>query len=269
MDKNRLDIFLVKHQIFLSREKALDAIKNGQVLVDGKRQTKPAFLVNENNTITLGEEILPYVSKGGLKLAKAIQKFHLNFENKSVLDIGCSTGGFADCALQYGAKFVCGIDVGNGQLDERLKNNPKLNYIENLNVKDLSAQHIDYQTFDFVVADVSFISLTQIFAPIQIALHQQSQLVLLIKPQFELNASSLDKNGFVKNPKHHKLAIEKIVATALQYQLFLQQIDYAPLMTYKKNIEYISCFAFAPQKTNICDLNLLITNAFKEKKKLK
>lgn len=268
MDKYRLDIFLVRQHFFPSREKAVDAIKNGQVLLDGKTQTKPSCLVNESNVIRLGEEILPYVSKGGLKLEKAVKKFHLNFEDKTILDVGCSTGGFADCALKHGAKFVCGIDVGSGQLDERLKDNPKLKYIENLNIKDLTAQHINNQTFDFVVADLSFISLSQIFAPIQVALHKQSQLVLLIKPQFELNASSLDKNGIVKNPKHHKIVLEKIVANAQQYRLFLQHIDFAPLMTYKKNIEYISCFSFVPQPT-LPDFNNLINSAFKEKQLLK
>lgn len=267
MEKHRLDIDLVKRGLFLSREKAVEAIKNKQVQVDGRVISKPSFLIDDSNNIVLGEQLLPYVSKGGLKLEKAIKTFQIDFTDKIVLDIGCSTGGFADCAIQHKARFVYGIDVGSNQLDDRLKDCPKLKYYEKLHIKNLSASHLDNKKIDIVTADISFISLEQIFVPTILNLHKNSILILLIKPQFELNESSLDKNGFVRNPKHHLTAIEKIIAAAQQHGLFLHKIDYAPLMTYKKNIEYITLFSF--QESILPPLNNIINNAFIEKKKIK
>ena len=267
MGKQRLDTFLVQNNYFLSRAKAVDAIKSLQVQVNGKVVEKSSYLVDELDNIVIGEQLLPYVSKGGLKLEKALQVFKIDLKGKIVLDVGCSTGGFADCALQHGAAFVFGIDVGNNQLDERLKDCQQLKYIENLHVRDLKAEHLDGKKMDIVTADVSFIPLEYIFDPVLPHLKADSQLVLLIKPQFELSADLLDKNGFVRHPKYHLLAIEKVVAVAHQHQLFLQKIDYAPLMTYKKNIEYITLFSFNAMAEP--DLQVPVSKAFEEKKKLK
>ncbi len=268
MEENRLDVELVRRGLFLSREKACDAIKNAQVQVKGKTITKPAYMVSEADDIILGEQLLPYVSKGGLKLEKAIEQFHLNFEGKTVLDVGCSTGGFADCALQHGAQYVYGIDVGTNQLDNRLKNEKRLTYIENLNVKDVCLSHLNGCMPDWVVADVSFISLTYIFPYIKPLLHEGSELVLLIKPQFELSAASLDRNGIVRNVKHHIMAIERVVHAAATYGLYWKKIDYAPLMSYKKNIEYIVWLTQKPQVVQ-SDFAHLVNTAFAEKKKMK
>lgn len=268
MEESRLDVELVRRGLFLSREKASDAIKNAQVLVKGKTVTKPAYMVSEADDISLGEQLLPYVSKGGLKLEKAIEKFRLDFQGKTVLDVGCSTGGFADCALQHGASHVYGIDVGTNQLDDRLKNEKRLTYIENLNVKDINITHLSGCYPDWVVADVSFISLTYIFPYIKPLLHEGSQLVLLIKPQFELSAASLDRSGIVRNAKHHIMAIERVVHAAAEYGIYWQKMDYAPLMSYKKNIEYVAWFTQNPQVIQ-ADFTHLVATAFAEKKKMK
>ncbi|MBO4581546.1 MAG: TlyA family RNA methyltransferase [Bacteroidales bacterium] len=268
MEKRRIDIELVRRGIFSSRERAVDAIKNRQVQVAGKLVEKPSFLVAENSEIVIGEQLLPYVSKGGLKLEKAIKVFHLDFKDKTVLDVGCSTGGFADCALQHGAKHVYGIDVGVNQLAPGLQHHPQLTYIEGLNVKDLLPAHLNGCQPDWVVADLSFISLTYMFEYVKPLLHQQSKLLLLIKPQFELDAASLDKNGIVRNIKHHIAAIDRVVRKAAEYGMFVEKIDYAPLMSYKKNIEYITLFSQTPHCVQN-DYTAVVDAAFWEKKKMK
>jgi len=266
--KERLDVTLVLREMFLSREKAAEAIKNGIIYVNSKQITKASFRINEGDAVEIIGEQLPYVSKGGLKLAKGIKKFHLDFSNKTVLDVGCSTGGFADCALQHGAAFVYGIDVGSNQLDSRLQNNPQLKYIENLHVKDLQAEHLDGKQMDIILSDVSFISVTHIFPFILPFLKKDGLVFVLIKPQFELDSTALDKNGIVKTAKQQIFAIERVIASAKNLDLYLQQIDYAPLMTYKKNIEYIALFSpSAPTKPFA--LKQLVADAGREKKGIK
>ena len=268
MEKRRIDIELVRREMFSSREKAVDAIKNRQVQIAGKVIDKPSFLVAEDAEIVIGEQLLPYVSKGGLKLEKAVKTFRLDFKDKIVLDVGCSTGGFADCALQNGAKHVYGIDVGVNQLAASLQNNPRLTYIEGLNVKDLLPAHLNDNQPDWVVADLSFISLIYMFEYVKPLLHKQSCMLLLIKPQFELNAACLDKNGIVRNVKHHIAAIDRVVRKAAEYGLFMEKIDFAPLMSYKKNIEYITLFSQLQHVVQY-DYTSVVEAAFAEKKKMK
>ena len=256
MEKERLDIVLVRRGLFLTREKAAEAVKNGIICVNSKPIRKTSFLVAQNDTVEIVGEQLPYVSRGGLKLEKGIKEFHLDFSHKTVLDVGCSTGGFADCALQHGAAFVYGIDVGSGQLDARLQSHPQLKYVEHLHVKYLQPEHLDNKQMDIILCDVSFISATQIFPYILPFVKTDGIVFILIKPQFELDSTALDKNGIVKTPKLQIAAIERVIATAKNHNLHLQQIDYAPLMTYKKNIEYIAVFSYtiSPKTFNIRQL---------------
>ena len=265
MEKERLDIVLVGRGLFLTREKAAEAIKNGIIYVNSKQISKPSFQAAAKDIVEIVGQQLLYVGKGGLKLEKGIHKFHLDFSNKIVLDVGCSTGGFADCALQHGAAFIYGIDVGSNQLDNRLQGNPQLKYIESLHVKDLQSEHLDGKQMDIILADVSFISVTQIFSSISPFLKQDGIVFILIKPQFELDSTALDKNGIVKTAKQQIAAIERVIVAAKNLNLHLQQIDYAPLMTYKKNIEYIALFSYI-QPTKTFDIKQIVNSAMAEKK---
>ena len=265
MEKERLDIVLVRRGLFLSREKAAEAIKNGIIYLNSKQINKPSFKVGEEDAIEIIGEQLPYVGKGGLKLEKGIQEFYLDFSNKTILDVGCSTGGFADCALQHGAAFVYGIDVGSNQLDSRLKNNPQLKYIENLHVKNLQSEHLDQKQMDIILSDVSFISVTQIFSYVLPFLKKDGTVFILIKPQFELDSTALDRNGIVKTAKLQVTAIERVIAAAQTHNLHLQQITHAPLTAYKKNIEYIALFSYE-KSMKIFDTKQIVENAAGEKK---
>jgi 23S rRNA (cytidine1920-2'-O)/16S rRNA (cytidine1409-2'-O)-methyltransferase len=266
--KERLDVLLVFRGFFPSREKASEAIKTGLVYAGNKPVNKPATKVDTDIEIKIQSGALPYVSKGGLKLEKGAVVFSIDFVDKIILDVGCSTGGFSDCALKHGAKFVYGIDVGSHQLDKSLLLCPKLKSIENLHVKDLQSEHLDGQKMDGILVDVSFISSTQTFPYIVPFLKQDGFLFTLIKPQFELDNTALDKHGIVRNAQHQIIAINRVLSAAKDMQLHLQNIDYAPLMTYKKNIEYIALFRFTdngfaenPEKS--------VHRAIKEKEKMR
>jgi 23S rRNA (cytidine1920-2'-O)/16S rRNA (cytidine1409-2'-O)-methyltransferase len=268
VDKQRLDILLVSRDNFPSREKASEAIKAGVVFVNSICVKKPSTRIDIDASIEIRSGVLPYVSKGGLKLEKGIIAFNLNFNNLTILDVGCSTGGFTDCALQHGAAFVYGIDVGTNQLDEKLQNHPKIKSIENLHVKDLSSGHLDDKKMDGIIMDVSFISATQTFPYILPFLKKDGFIFILIKPQFELDSSSLNRQGIVQNPKHHLRAIQRVITAAKENGLHLQAIDYAPLMTYKKNIEYIALFRLTSNGFSQ-NIENLVEEAFEVKKKMK
>ena len=268
MEKERLDVLLVSQNLFSSREKASEAIKAGAVCVDKRCITKPSTKVDIHAEIRIVSTVLPYVSKGGLKLKKGIHAFELDFKEKTILDVGCSTGGFSDCALQHGAKFVYGIDVGTNQLDNKLQNHPQLKSIENLHVKDLQPEHLDGSKVDGIVMDISFVSATYTFPYILPFLKDDGFLFLLIKPQFELNNTALNSQGIVQNPKNHTKAIQRVLAEAKTNELFLHAIDYAPLMTYKKNIEYIALFRFTPNTLSF-PIDNLVKTAMEAKKKMK
>jgi 23S rRNA (cytidine1920-2'-O)/16S rRNA (cytidine1409-2'-O)-methyltransferase len=229
---------------------------------------KSSTKVDTDIDIEIKSGLSPYVSKGGLKLEKGIVTFSIDFVGKTILDVGCSTGGFSDCALQHGAEFVYGIDVGSSQLDKSLLSCSKLKSIENLHVRDLRPEHLDNKKMDGILVDVSFISSTYTFPYILPFLQQDGFLFTLIKPQFELDSSALDKHGFVKNAKHQIKAIERVLSAAKEMKLHLQNIDYAPLMTYKKNIEYIALFRY-DDKDDDQNLEKLVARAMQEKEKMK
>ena len=268
MNKERLDILLVARDFFPSREKASEAIKTGLVYVNNSCVEKPSTKIEVNADIHIDSKIMPYVSKGGLKLEKGIAAFGLDFTGKIILDIGCSTGGFSDCALQHGAKFIYGIDVGTNQLDKKLQNHSQIKSIENLHVKDLQSEHLDGNKMDGMVMDISFISVTHTFSYILPFLKDDGFLFVLIKPQFELDSTALNRQGIVQNPKNQEKAILRVVSVAKEVGLFLNAIDYAPLMTYKKNIEYIALFRLSSNKF-YPDIEKLVKIAAEAKKEMK
>lgn len=229
----RLDVYLVENKLFDSREKASFAIKAGGVSVDGKIILKPSFDIN-NNIVKIVEEINPFVSRGGFKLDHAIKFFNLDFNDKIVLDIGASTGGFTDVALQNGASNVVAVDVGSNQLHEKIKNNEKVESFENLNILDYNTTKI----FDYLVMDVSFVSIKTIIPDLLKFLNNDNYLIALIKPQYELGKVKI-KNGVVKDKKIQLKVVQDIIEFVKQLNLNVLNMTESPITGKMGNKEYL------------------------------
>ncbi len=251
--KERIDILLVQNGYFDSREKAKRAIMAGIVIVNNKRIEKAGEMIkiDEDPEIRIKGEQLKYVSRGGLKLEKAVEVFNLNLKDKLVLDIGASTGGFTDCSLQNGAKFVYALDVGTNQLAYKLREDKRVKSLENTHVKDLNFEMLDGNKVDFMVMDVSFISITKILPDLGAYLNSEGKLMALIKPQFEVGRENIAKGGIVKDFSKHLMAIEKVIECGRESGLYLEAIDVSPITGGKGNVEYISCFSLEDKKTEI------------------
>lgn len=239
MTKERLDVTLVNKNLINSRTKALELIKNGNVLVNEKVILKPAFLVDENDQIMIKDDpLLAYVSRGGLKLKKALNAFNIKLDNLIIMDIGASTGGFTSCALKENAKKVYAIDVGSNQLHESLKNNSKVISFENTNFKDIAKCDVS-DKIDMYVCDVSFISLRTIIDTLM-KYDDNFTLIALFKPQFEVGHSNLNKNGVVKNKKIIMMAINSFVNYLTYNNIAILNFTYSPIIGQKEgNIEYL------------------------------
>jgi 23S rRNA (cytidine1920-2'-O)/16S rRNA (cytidine1409-2'-O)-methyltransferase len=208
--KIRLDQLLVDRGLAESRERAKALIIAGQVLVDGQKSDKPGHTIPANLPVELLEK-LPYVSRGGFKLAGALDHFQIDVTNFICLDVGSSTGGFTDCLLQRGAARVIALDVGRGQLDWRLRNDPRVEVREGVNARYLDAS--DFETkFDLAVCDVSFISATLIVPKIAPLLAPQGHMIILVKPQFEVGRGQVGKGGIVRDPALHQAACDRVAA---------------------------------------------------------
>ena len=239
----RLDVFLVKNAHFPSRQRAQLAIKSGQVHCNGQPVTKPSHPVQPADEITVTGDPLRYVSQGGLKLEKAIRHFNLDFSGKRVLDAGASTGGFTDCALQHGAAKVYAVDVGTSQLVAPLLNHPKVAVFENLDVRHITLAHLDGQPVDFVVADLSFISLTHVLPAFFPLVKKGGQLVLLVKPQFEMENRKALKRGIVKDAKLREKAVRRVVDCAESLGLeFIGKVETDVEDAGRKNVEFLAVF---------------------------
>ena len=250
----RLDTFLVGNGYYQSREKASQAIKKGLIEVDGKVVTKPAVNVDETNEIKVLEVMLKYVSWGGMKLERAISYFNLDFNDKTVLDIGASTGGFTDCALQHGAKCVYAVDVGSNQLDLKLKADFRVHSYENANICDFD---VDIK-FDYLAMDVSFVSITKIIPYLLKYLDEDTKFVCLFKPQFEVGKIKM-KNGVIKDPKIHKEVVSMLVNYIHELGLYVNDLTYSTQKGKSGNIEYL---ALISRKNEIKKYN--IQNVIKE-----
>lgn len=229
----RIDKYLAEK--YGSRTKAAQAVERGLVLVNGKT-VAVSYEVRGSDTITFAEEGLKFVSLGGYKLEKALNDFNFNVTDRIFADIGASTGGFTDCLLQRGAKKVYCIDVGESQLDERLKSS-KVVIIDNFNARNLHSELFE-EEIDGVVIDVSFISLTYVLDKVATVLSSGKSVLALIKPQFECESRSVGKNGIVKEPKIHRRIILKICEFAKGCGLSPQRLTTAPINK-GKNIEYV------------------------------
>lgn len=220
---------------FCSREKARYYIKNGDVSVNGSVIEKPSYDVSEKDGVEIRDSI-GFVGKGGLKLKKAIESFRLNFFDKTVLDVGASTGGFTDCALQNGAKKVYAVDVGHGQLDPKLASNDRVVNFEGRNILDISPENIDKT--DIVVSDVSFVSIKKILFHISNFIDEYGQIICLVKPQFEVGKKRL-KNGVVSDEKTHVEVVSDILDYAESLGLTVSGLDFSPIKGGEGNIEFL------------------------------
>ena len=234
--------------MFPSREKAKASVMAGLVYVDGQRVDKPGPSVDTEAEITVKEALCPYVSRGGLKLEKALELYGFSLENATAVDIGASTGGFTDCMLQKGAKKVFAIDVGYGQLDWKLRNDPRVVNMEKTNVRYLDTDTVDSDV-DFISIDVSFISLKLIFPVAAKLLADDGSLVCLVKPQFEAGRSQVGKKGIVRDASVHKEVIENVIGYGKDNGLYSHGLTYSPVTGTKGNIEYLLYMKKTPAET--------------------
>ena len=248
--KNRLDIILTEKNIFPSREKAKASIMAGLIYVDGRRVDKPGTPVDESSEITVKEDLCPYVSRGGLKLEKALELFDFTLDGAVAVDIGASTGGFTDCMLQKGAQKVFAIDVGYGQLDWKLRNDPRVVNMEKVNIRYLDTDTVD-KDIDFISIDVSFISLKLVFPVAAQLLSETGSLVCLVKPQFEAGRNQVGKKGIVRDPAVHEEVLQNVAGYAADNGLYCHGLTYSPVTGTKGNIEYLMFLRKIPSDIDI------------------
>lgn len=236
--KERLDVLLVKRNLAESREKAKAVIMSGSVFVDGQREDKAGSMFRDTVQIEVKGSTLKYVSRGGLKLEKAMSHFDVTLEGKVCMDVGSSTGGFTDCMLQNGAVKVYAIDVGHGQLAWKLRQDPRVVCMEKTNIRYVLPEDLE-EPAAFSSIDVSFISLTKVLLPVRNLLTEDGEVVCLIKPQFEAGREKVGKNGVVREPETHREVIGKIVDYAAGIGFRICGLDYSPIRGPEGNIEYL------------------------------
>lgn len=236
--KQRLDVMLVERGLAVSREKAKAVIMAGIVYVDGQKEDKAGSAFEETVKIEVRGNTLKYVSRGGLKLEKAMEEFDLSLEGKTCMDVGASTGGFTDCMLQNGAKKVFSIDVGHGQLAWKLRNDERVVCMERTNMRYVTKEQVP-DAIDFSSIDVSFISLTKILTPVKNLLAPEGEVVCLIKPQFEAGREKVGKKGVVRDKKVHKEVIEMVLSYAVSIGFVPIHLDFSPVKGPEGNIEYL------------------------------
>lgn len=237
--KERLDVLLVKRNLAESREKAKAIIMSGNVFVDGQREDKAGSTFPEEVQIEVKGNKLPYVSRGGLKLEKAVANFDVDLQDKVCTDVGSSTGGFTDCMLQNGAKKVFAIDVGTNQLAWKLRQDERVVCMEKTNIRYVTPEDLG-EAIDFSSIDVSFISLTKVLLPIYHYLKTDGQIVALIKPQFEAGREKVGKKGVVREKSTHYEVIEMVLAYATSIGFQVLNLDFSPIKGPEGNIEYLA-----------------------------
>lgn len=237
-EKERLDVLLVKRGLAESREKAKAVIMAGEVFVNGQREDKAGQAFPVHAEIEVRGKKLKYVSRGGYKLEKALDCFSINLQDKVCMDVGSSTGGFTDCMLQNGAKFVYAIDVGTNQLAWKLRQDERVRSMEKTNIRYVRPEDIG-EAVDFVSIDVAFISLTKVLAPVKEMIREKGHAVCLIKPQFEAGREKVGKKGVVREPETHEEVIEKVLEYASALGFGICGLDYSPIRGPEGNIEYL------------------------------
>lgn len=238
MSKVRLDVEMVRRGLSPSREKARAEIMAGEVRINGLRAEKAGQEISEDAEIVIVKEAVPFVSRGGLKLDKAVKVFSLNLQERVCADIGASTGGFTDVMLQNGASHVYAIDVGYGQLDWKLRNDERVTVMERTNARNMSPEWFD-RKLTFASIDVSFISLRLILPPLFSCLEEEGEVVALIKPQFEAGRKEVGKNGVVRDCLIHARVCEEIMSFAADTGYTVKDLSYSPITGPKGNIEFL------------------------------
>ena len=240
-DKKRLDVLMTERGLSESREKAKATIMSGIVYVNGQKEDKSgsAFPDDESTVIEVHGNTLPYVSRGGLKLEKAVREFGLSFEGFTCMDIGASTGGFTDCMLQNGASKVFAVDVGHGQLAWKLRNDDRVKCMEKMNIRYITPEDIGGEMLDFASVDVSFISLSKVLPPVWPLLREGAEMVCLIKPQFEAGREEVGKKGVVRDRKVHEAVIRNTAEFVLGQGFLIKGLTYSPIRGPEGNIEYL------------------------------
>lgn len=258
-EKERIDVLIVNRGLLESREKARAVIMSGQVYIDEQKIDKPGTKVDIDSNIEI-RETLKYVSRGGLKLEKAMNIFDINLNDKICMDIGASTGGFTDCMLQNGAKKVFSVDVGYGQLAWSLRQDPRVITMERTNIRYVKPEEIG-ELVDFASIDVSFISLTKIFRTVKDLLKDNAQLVCLIKPQFEAGREKVGKKGVVRDPEVHREVLINVIENAQTMGFYLKGLDFSPIKGPEGNIEYLS---YLTRVNNDIEIEQLIDKIVKD-----
>lgn len=236
--KQRLDTFIFKRGLAESRQRAQAMIMAGNVMVNEQLIDKPGRQVTQNDKISIIAKHLPYVSRGGLKLEKALHEFHVNVAGWTCLDVGASTGGFSDCLLQNGAEHVYAVDVGYGQLAWKLRSDPRVTVIERTNIRHMGVDKLP-SPVDLATIDVSFISLQIVVPAVLKFLKTDASIIALIKPQFEIGKNKVGKGGVVKNPEHHEAVIKDLTAFFVHTGLDVKSLTTSPIKGPKGNIEFL------------------------------
>lgn len=254
----RLDVFLVQNNFFSSRNKAQNEIKNGNIEVNGKVVRKTGYQVDEESKIKIVGSPLKYVSKGGLKLEKAIYEFHLDLRNKIMLDIGSSTGGFCDCALQHNIAYIYAVDVGKDQFTSSLLESKKISLYENTDIRDFD---FNKKNISFVTIDVSFISVLK-FLKVLKEVFSIKEVVCLIKPQFECGKMVADQyKGVVLDKKVHEEVIKRVVQGFSDIGFSLSSLTFSPIQGGSGNIEYLGYFTRKNKEKEV-SYRKVVENAF-------
>ena len=261
--KERLDVLLVSQGLAASREKAKAIIMSGNVLVNGQREDKAGTMIDVKAEITVKGGQLKYVSRGGLKLEKAMSHFDLTLEGRVCMDVGASTGGFTDCMLQNGAVKVYSVDVGHGQLDWKLRNDPRVVCIEKTNIRYVTPEQIE-EPAAFVSIDVSFISLTKVLPPVRELMTEDGEIVCLIKPQFEAGREKVGKKGVVRDPAVHEEVLQNFLALAAELELTVRNLTFSPVRGPEGNIEFLGHLSMEPQGGITPDVPALVAQAHAE-----
>lgn len=236
--KERLDVLLVQKGLAKSRENAKAVIMCGDVFVNNEREDKPGTKIDIDADIIVKGNKLKYVSRGGLKLEKAMDNFDVTIDGKISMDVGSSTGGFTDCMLQNGAVKVYAVDVGHGQLDWKLRNDERVICMERTNIRYVTNEDVN-DLIDFSSIDVSFISLTKVLIPVRNLLTNDGEIVCLIKPQFEAGREKVGKKGVVKDKAVHREVIEKVIDFAINNGFDVLNLEFSPVKGPEGNIEYL------------------------------
>ena len=236
--KERLDVLLVNRNLAESREKAKAIIMSGIVYVDGQKEDKAGTMFEDTVSVEVRGHTLAYVSRGGLKLEKAMTYFGVTLNGKICMDVGASTGGFTDCMLQNGAVKVYSVDVGHGQLAWKLRNDERVVCMEKTNIRYVTPEDIP-DRIQFASIDVSFISLTKVLGPVKELLTEDGQIVCLIKPQFEAGREKVGKKGVVREKSTHLEVIESVIAFAKSIGFGILNLEFSPIKGPEGNIEYL------------------------------